>query len=127
MNKEKSFLDVIFGSVKTSYLLKHYAFAFVLVVAILYSTFSQGFNNVINNFGLLIIVIISFVLYPFAMYVYNSLVQTILGDKTYFKEGALHFLLRILWIIVRGCIIFALTIFIAPLGMLYLWIKNRKK
>ncbi|EAE3409293.1 TPA: hypothetical protein PNM84_001345 [Listeria monocytogenes] len=64
---------------------------------------------------------INFILYPFAMVTYDSLVNLVLGTTIWFTEGVL----TIIWVLIRTLLIYSFSLIIAPIGFIFLFLIDR--
>ena len=115
----KNFIKVVFKNINTSYLIKHYFFSGLLYGGILFFT---G-RKLLNNMGALILLTISFLLYPFAMFVYDSVLDTLQGKHILISVNSF---ILVTWVGARTFLIFCLSILIAPFGILYLYLSGRR-
>lgn len=115
----KSFLAKIFGGLNTAYYVRHLVFGSIFGVLCIASAFSQPDGQVI---GTVIMAVLSTVLYPYARFVYESIMRFIMGDNI--------FAVNALWMMVVKIMTMAtcwfLAVFIAPLGLGYLYWHNSR-
>ena len=106
----------IFRALNTSWLLRHYAY--VIMPFIAFYLFD------INSFsgGQLVFLTICSAFYPFAMYVYESIVNFFVGENLFILP--LKFV--IIWKVVRFVIIWLFSIPIGLIGLIYLYYKVNK-
>lgn len=64
---------------------------------------------------------INFLLYPFAIVIYDSLMDLILGNTIWFTEGVL----TIIWVLIRTLLIYSFSLLIAPIGFILLFLIDR--
>ncbi|MBV6375471.1 hypothetical protein HIU97_12130 [Enterococcus casseliflavus] len=64
---------------------------------------------------------INFLLYPFAMVTYDSLIDLVFGNTLWFTEGVL----TIIWVIIRTLLIYSFSLIIAPIGFILLFLIDR--
>lgn len=108
----------IFKSMDNSWLIRHYLFSFAfLIVLTINGKDSQSFFPIGFLFFLL-----SSLLYPFAMFVYESLINLIVGDNLFI----LPLIPMLIWKFVRFVFIFILAIPIGVIGFIYLYLKLNK-
>ena len=109
----------IFRSLDRSWLIRHYIFGFVWFAVLFYLSFNiRGFFPFAFSFFLL-----NFLLYPFAMFVYESLVDLIMGDNIFL----IPILLMLIWKIVRFFFVWFLAIPIGVIGLAYLFFTVNRK
>jgi hypothetical protein len=113
----KNFITTIFGSLNPSYLVRQYVYGGILVTLFF---FASGRNIPSSMWAF---ILISLVLYPFSMFVYDSIVGMLMGDNVFFVNVFLSMIFSFIKII----IMFSLSILIAPLGILYLYLTNLKR
>ncbi|MGX7394433.1 hypothetical protein [Carnobacterium mobile] len=111
----KQFVHAVFTSLQLSYFIRQYVFS-GMIAALVYF----GINRT-PSFDLLLI--LNFLLYPFAMFAYDSLIHLLLGNTVWIMSG--------LWSLIYGALkrilIFFFSTLIAPIGMLLLYFMNRKR
>jgi len=119
----KSILFKIFGGLSTKYYFRQIFFAGILAT-IYFVVASNGINGIRGlNLEQIIFVLICVGLYPYSRFVYESVVNFILGDNVFFLN--IFFVMFIKFFTMLMC--FALAIFIAPIGMIYLYFYHSKK
>ena len=106
-------LKNMFQSLNRDWLIRHYLFGFAFYVFFVFTSVSQ-----VGRFDAkLLIFLPCALLYPFAMFVYESLVDFIVGDNVFFISG----LLMLAWKVVRFFIIWLLAVPIGLIGFIYLY------
>jgi len=113
----RKFLTIIYGTLSPSYLIKQYVFGGLVYAFMLHANGASPLHKT----GVFIFLTLFLVLYPFAMFVYDSIVDTLLGNWIV----PVPILLMVLWLPVKVILIFAFAILIAPIGMLYLYFTRR--
>ncbi len=107
----------LFASLNASYLMRQYVFGFICYALLIY------INKDTLNAQIIVILTISLLLYPFAMFVYDSIVNFLLGDNIVFKSLGLTIILGV----IKTVGIFVFSIFIAPVGIIYLYLTRGKR
>ncbi|MBO7476179.1 MAG: hypothetical protein J6T36_04535 [Campylobacter sp.] len=69
-----------------------------------------------------VFIAISALLYPYARFVYESIVNFIMGDNVFFINA----FILLAWKFMVMMMLFLFAIFIAPIGLLYLWYYHNK-
>ena len=126
-------LQKTFGGLDKAYYFRNLFFALILAgifVAIQYSGYEMlakrnvatGVEANAANIVMYIYIAISALLYPYARFVYESIVNFIMGDNVFFINAFV--LLAWKFMIMMMLLLFA--IFIAPVGLLYLWYYHNK-
>ena len=87
-----------------------------IFVALLNSSDSSQLDNPF----MYVYIAISVLLYPYAAFVYASIVDFIMGDDAFVINVFVYFA----WQIMIMMLLFIFAIFIAPIGLLYLWYDN---
>lgn len=115
----KQILQKTFGRLSKTYYFRQLVFGSIFA-AIMFYILSQGNQELrVDN---VIFVLISTVLYPYSRFVYESIVNFVMGDTVFFVNAL--FLLIIKYLTMMLCWVFAL--FIAPIGLLYLYWYHSK-
>ena len=115
------FIKSIFSSLKPHYLIRQYLFG--LPYFVFFVAFIMGSRNVYPLGKVLFTVYftISLVLYPFAMFVYDSIISFLLGEMVIIS----NVFIVMIWNIIKIFWIFLFSIFIAPFGIIFLYIRSR--
>jgi len=113
----RKFITTIYGTLSLSYLIKQYVFGGIMYALMLYANGASP----IHKTGVFIFLTLSLVLYPFAMFVYDSVVNTLLGNWIVSVPA----FLPLIWLLIKIVLIFMFAILIAPIGILYLCITRR--
>lgn len=111
----KSFVYAVFTSLQPSYFIRQYVFSGMIVALVYY-----GINRT-PSFTLLLV--LNFLLYPFAIFAYDSLIHLLLGNTVWIVSG----LWSLIYSILKIGLIFFFSTLIAPIGILLLYFMNRKR
>tara|TARA_R110002072_G_scaffold89424_3_gene200478 strand:- start:745 stop:1131 length:387 start_codon:yes stop_codon:yes gene_type:complete len=120
-----NFVRSIFGAVDRRYLIRAYFISLALLAYAIWAFSNQiGLQN--HQKALMIgYAILSAILFPFAKLVWDELRDMILGNSSIIHFGwwaiAINFMLKIM----VNVVLWFFAIGIAPLGVLYLWLRNR--
>ncbi len=120
-----NFVRSIFGAVDRRYLIRAYVISLALLAYAIWAFSNQiGLQN--HQKALMIgYAILSAILFPFAKLVWDELRDMILGNSSIIHFGwwaiAINFMLKIM----VNVVLWFFAIGIAPLGVLYLWLRNR--
>lgn len=76
----KKFIIDTFSSLNNQYLIRNYIFAGFLYFPLVYKTFFN-MQSVSNSLIMFIFITLSYILYPFAIFVYDSVVETLMGNN----------------------------------------------
>ena len=128
-------LQKTFGGLDRAYYFRNLFFAVILAgifVAIQYSSHSAMVDRNITatasaeygvaNAFMYVYIAISALLYPYARFVYESIVNFIMGDNVFFINA----FVLLAWKFMVMMMLFLFAIFIAPIGLLYLWYYHNK-
>jgi hypothetical protein len=107
-----------FGGLTKQYYFRQFFFG-LLFAAFYTFMLTRGNHSVPVGFGLFLIV--STFLYPYSRFVYESVVEFIVGQNLFILPLVLMMIAKIITMAI--CFVFA--IFIAPLGLAYLYFRNR--
>lgn len=120
-----TFIKSIFGFVSPQYLIRAYLIS--LVIAVIWFFANQAAleqnSQKILWYGY---ILVSALLFPFAKLVWDEVRDLIIGNNgiTYFGLWAIG--VNFMFKAIVNILLWALAIFIAPLGILYLWWKQSK-
>lgn len=116
------FLSKTVGGLDKSYYFRHLVFGVALSALFL---FIQSKSNQGIELGLISVLIINALLYPYARFVYESIIEFITGGHVFIFSGVMllvMFMVKFLTMIM--C--WGFSIFIAPIGLLYLFCYHTK-
>jgi hypothetical protein len=106
------FVKKLFRSIEPKFLIRSY----LISVAMLYISY----KTFVVSFGSAVFVVVNAILFPFAYLVWNELVLLIMGNNVLY----LNTLIMAVWKFLKIVCIFMFTIFIAPIGILYIYIRT---
>src|SRR5699024_10036312 len=115
MNKLTRFIYNIFSGVNTSYLVKSYFFSIIITYLIFIGPIAD-----IGSKGMAVYTIICGILFPFASIVWDDLTVIIMGDLVII----LPWPIMLFWKALKLIFLFLFTPFIAPIGLIYIYIAN---
>lgn len=107
-------LKQMFRSLDRDWLVRHYLFAFAFYAFFVFTSISQTGKFETK----LLFFLFCALLYPFAMFVYESLINLIVGDNVFLIGG----FLMLAWKIFRFIIIWFLAVPIGLIGFIYLYL-----
>lgn len=108
-----------FGGLSGPVYLRHFLFG-AAIAALLISISLSGNHKA--NFGFIVFALINTVLYPYARFVYESVVGYIVGNNQFYFNAVTFVVAK--YFTIAMCWTFA--IFIAPVGLVYLFIRNSR-
>lgn len=120
-----SFLSKTLGGLSRAYYTRQFLFGlifFISIVAISYNGYNYTGNTsiLVKN---VILGLICLLLYPYSRFVYESIIEYILGDNVFFVNAPLMLVTKLITMAI--CFIF--SIFIAPIGLIYLYFYHSKQ
>lgn len=116
-----TFLRRIFSGVQPSYLIRSYLIGLIFFALMFGMALSAETKNGMP-IGLIAFATISTLLFPFAKLVWDELRDLAFGNNVFFMNAIFLFMLK--WF-VNG-FLWACAIFVAPVGILYLWFRTRQ-
>jgi len=109
------------GGLTREYYIRQLFFGVLLSALMLFMSSNGDIENI--KIKMIIFVLISTFLYPYARFIYESIIDFIIGDNIFIHNAM--FMLIFKFITMFLC--WAFAIFIAPVGLLYLYYVNSKK
>lgn len=113
MENVKKIIKEIFSSVDRTFLFRQYFFAIVFFLIMMFGNFP--------SFSVLILLIINTILYPFARITFDSAFSFLIGNQIFILPIFLMFFIKI----VKFILIYLFAIFIAPISIIYILMRNR--
>ena len=108
-----------FAGLSPQYYFRQFFFGLVFLVLYCFMA-SQGKHTI--PIGMIILIVVDTLLYPYSRFVYESIINFIIGDNVFTVNAIL--MLFVKWITMAFCWGFA--IFVAPIGLIYLYILHSK-
>ena len=116
----KAIFEKTFGGLSREYYFREFIFGLIFVVLFFYPYYVKGMT--IPPIGVILTAILSQILYPYSRFVYHSITDFIFGNNMFIVNAFPMLILKFLMMI---CWFFA--IFIAPIGLLYLYYHHTKE
>lgn len=110
-----------FGGLSTQYYIRQFFFGlifFLVTLFILHHATLFGYVSL----GTYIMLILNTLLFPYARFVYESVVGYFTHNKTFFANAAVAWIIKLITMVL--CWMFA--IFISPIGLLYFFVRGTK-
>ena len=117
----KAIFEKTFGGLSREYYFREFIFGLIFVVLFFYPYYAKGMT--IPPIGVTLTAILSQILYPYSRFVYHSVMDFIFGNNMFVVNAFLMLILKFLMMMI--CWFFA--IFIAPIGLLYLYYHHTKE
>jgi hypothetical protein len=108
-----------FGGLSPQYYFRHFVFGLVFPVFI-YFMMSRGAHPI--QIGAIAMIMVNIVLYPYSRFVYESIVNFIMGENVFFVNALLMLFVKLITMML--CWLFA--IFVAPIGLGYLYYHHSR-
>lgn len=111
------------GGIEQSYLIRAYLIGCVYAALVMFMVFGSGetTSSTREPWGFVFFAVVNTALFPFAKLVWDQMRNLVLGNNVVWMNA--FFLLIAKWII--NGMIWTMAIFVAPLGLLYLWFRTR--
>lgn len=116
----KNFIKKTFGGLSTQYLFRQYFFGVAIAALLSYVTMQSPSGA--NHSGILLFVI-NAALYPYARFVYETIVNFITGNHVFYFPLPIMLIAKTF----SMALCFAFAIFIAPVGLIYLYVYHTKQ
>ncbi len=116
------FLKRIFGAVQPSYLIRAYAIGVVFFGFFVFLAFSAATRNPASSpYGMVALMLANLLFFPFSKLVFDEIKRVMMGDNILI----VHIVVAMTAKLFINLLLFGLAIFIAPLGIIYLWFRTR--
>ncbi|NQY22864.1 MAG: hypothetical protein HRT41_02440 [Campylobacteraceae bacterium] len=112
-------LSKTFGGLSKRYYFRQLFFSLVLFSLVIYLSFN---GNKTLDFYTIIFFVVNAILYPYSRFVYESIIEFILGDNIFFVNVIFGSIVKLLTMSI--CWFFGIAI--APLGLVYLYFYHSK-
>lgn len=111
-----------FGGLTKEYYVRHFIFGLIFTGFFVFMQITNP-KELSEAIPLFLIVAINTFLYPYARYVYESVIGFIMGDNLFITAA----LPAMMFKLIMMALCWALAIFIAPLGLAYLYFYHTKQ
>jgi len=108
-----------FGGLTPQYYFRQFVFGLAFPVMIYFIT-SKGAHPI--QIGMIFFTVVSTFLYPYSRFVYESVMDFIMGENVFFVNAVLMLFVKLMTMML--CWFFA--IFVAPIGLAYLYYHHSK-
>lgn len=110
-----------FGGLSAQYYVRQFLFGLIFP-ALIWLTLSNSTEPHSIPIGTYALFVVNTLLYPYSRFVYERLSGYILGTNVFFGNAALVLFVKLLTMTICWCF----AIFLAPLGLLYLYIQHSR-
>jgi hypothetical protein len=118
-----SIIAKTFGGLSAQYYIRQFSFALLLAVALIYLLRHGGTEQAPVGLAMYGMIGLNTLLYPYSRFVYESVVDYIMGNNVFFVNAIVMLLAKLFTILL--CWFFA--IFIAPIGLIWLYLYHSRK
>lgn len=108
-----------FGGLSSAYFIRHFVFGFAISAFVVFMS-ARSPSGI--SFSLLFLAMVNLFLYPYSRFVYESIVNFIMGENVFFINAIVMLFVKLMTMLM--CWSFA--IFIAPIGLAYLYFYHSK-
>jgi hypothetical protein len=108
-----------FGGLSPAYYFRQFFFGFVIGAVVIYLATRSPHSVPISTVALLVV---NTLLYPYARFVYESIMNFILGQNTFYLNAIVLLFFKLLTM----ALCWSFAIFIAPVGLAYLYLHHSK-
>lgn len=109
------FIRIVVTSLHPTYLIRQYIFSGIVTAFFYFSSPSTASTS------FYVFLVVNFLLYPFAMFVYDSAVSLLMSDSMWITSVVVVFICAFIKIL----LIYFFSLVIAPIGILILYFTNR--
>lgn len=120
----KTFVRQIFGAVEPRYLTRAYLISLAFLIYAIWFFATQADLQPYQQGVMFAYAILSAILFPFAKLVWDEVKGMIMGNTVLFY-GGWAMIVNFVFKVIVNCFLWFLAILIAPLGILYLWLRSR--
>lgn len=113
------FLRKTLGGLKASYYIRHFIFGVLISAFFIYISMQNPSGMKVVN---VIFFIINALLYPYARFVYEQIISFIMGENVFFINAIVMLMAKV----ITMCLCWIFSIFIAPVGLIYLYYYHSK-
>lgn len=116
----KELFGKFFGGLNPAYFFRQLVFGIILG-----AVFIAGKANSTTGleFGELLMMVVSTLLYPYSRFVYESIVSFITGGNVFIVNGLVMMFVKVMTM----CMCWFMAVFIAPVGLAFLYWRNTRQ
>ncbi|GAA4408870.1 hypothetical protein GCM10011450_00920 [Advenella faeciporci] len=108
------------GGLSLSYYIRQFIFGLIFPALFL---FMQSQTTQPTSIGMLVFLVISTLLYPYSRFVYESIIDFIMGQNVFFINTVVMLITKLITML----LCWVCAIFIAPAGLVYLYFYHSKQ
>lgn len=115
----RDFIRMTFGGLSAHYYLRQLFFGALITAFVIWMAL-QGKSSLQLN--MIVFPLICMLLYPYSRFVYEQVVGFIMGSNVFFGNAIVVLIAKAFTML----LCYAFSIFVAPIGLLYLYFRNRR-
>lgn len=115
----RSVIAKTFGGLSLQYYFRQFVFGLVFP-AFIYFMASKGTNSI--QIGMIVLMLINTLLYPYSRFVYESIMNFIIGKNFFLVNGLLMLVAKSITML----LCWSMALFVAPVGLAYLYYHHSK-
>lgn len=119
--KSNSIIAKTFGGLSAQYYFRHFVFGLVLSVIYFFSIPEEADQLLLS--ASIAWIIVNTLLYPYSRFVYESIVNFIMGENVFFVNAIMMLVVKLFTML----LCWGFAVFIAPIGLIYLYLHNNQK
>ncbi len=122
-----SIISKTLGGLSKQYYIRQFLFGCIFAAILIFPAISSYSSSpdasTLQMLTTILMAVFLTLLYPYSRFVYESIVNYIVGENAFFVNAIMMILVKI----ITMAVCWSLSIFIAPVGMLYLYFYHSKK
>ena len=122
-----SIISKTLGGLSKQYYIRQFLFGCIFAAVLIFTAISSYSSrpdaSTLQMLTTILMAVFLTFLYPYSRFVYESIVDYIVGENVFFVNAIMMILVKIITMVV--C--WSFSIFIAPVGMIYLYFYHSKK
>ncbi len=117
-----NFIKRIFGAVQPRYLIRAYVLSAAFMALMVWMMFSTGGAQPLHDRAATLAVFgVGSLLFPFSKLVWDEIKRVMMDETVFFMNAIILMVLKL----IVNLFLWGFSIFIAPVGILYLWFRSR--
>ncbi|MGC6370514.1 hypothetical protein [Pseudomonas sp. K2I15] len=116
-----AFLSKTFGGLTARYYIRQFLFGLMFSVAIIWSL-AHSKTGLSGKWGVVVFSVVCSLLYPYARFVYESVVGYVMGENVFYVPAIPMLLVKLFTMVM--C--WSMALFIAPVGLIYLYFHHSR-
>lgn len=113
------FIGKTLGGLSAAYYFRHFIFG-AAISGLYFYIVNQAPTGI--NTGLAIFLLVNMLLYPYSRFVYEQIISFIMGDNVFFINAIIMLVVKFITMV----LCWSFSIFVAPIGLAYLYFYHTK-